>query len=75
MVVALSQALFVHRWTIRGVDNPGGGSSNKVKMWDGQTVGGENNHTPKKLFEVFILVNIRKDKMFLATMNLVSVEG
>ena len=36
-------ALFVHRWTIRGVDNPGGGSSNKVETWGGQSGSEENN--------------------------------
>jgi len=31
-------------WTIRGVDNPGGGQSRGWKILGGQTVGGENNH-------------------------------
>ena len=46
MMVALSQALFVHQSTMRY-----GGQSEEWtiqggKTWGGQTVGGENNHTP-----------------------------
>ena len=45
------------QWTLRGVDKQDNGHNmgwtiRGVKMWGGQTVGGENNHESKEPMEV-----------------------